>query len=155
FLPGTTANSDFNPGDRCRPGPGDTTNGQLSVVDLALGLRLGDQSPHSLQRYRLSHDLSFALPLEEVCSGLVMTIERLADHLNLRKPFDRRHGIPPWNDKPQRIPMLDRKYLSVHRVGKQRLGSLGIIYAQAALEANWFAVRIKIAAVSSSKHYLS
>jgi len=33
-LPGTTANSDFDPGDRCRSGPCDTANRQLALLDL-------------------------------------------------------------------------------------------------------------------------
>src|ERR1700756_2940974 len=155
MLPGTTANSDFNPGDMRRSGPCDTANRQVALLNFAVGLRLGDQTPHALQRYRLSHYLFAPLPLKEVCFGLVMTTEQLTAHLNLGEPFDGCHGIPPRNDDSQRIAMLNRERLPVHGVGKQRLRPPSVVHAQAALEANWFATRIKFAAVSASKYYLS
>ena len=51
--------------------------------------------------------------------------------------------------------MLDREHLSIHCVGKQCLRPQGVTHAQATLEANWFATRINLAAISASKHYLS
>src|SRR5215831_10386235 len=83
-----------------------------------------------------------------------MTTEPATDHINLREPFHGCHGIPPGNDDPQRIAMQDRERLPIHSVGKQRRSSLSAVHAQATLEANRFASRIKCAAVSTSKHYL-
>src|SRR4029077_2997767 len=150
-----TANSDFDPGDRCCSGPCDTANRQLALLDFAVGLRLGDQTPHALQRYRLSHYLFATLPLEKVRFGLIVTTEQLTDRLNLREPFDGCHGVPPGNDDPQRIAVHDRERLSVHRVGKQHLRRLSVLDPQAALEADRFATCIKFAAVSAPKHYLT
>src|SRR4029077_19102625 len=130
-------------------------NRQLALFDFAVGLRLGDQTPHALQRYGLSHYLFAPLPLENVLFGLVVSTERPTGHFNFREPFDGCHGIPPGNDESQRITMLDREGLPVHGVGKQRFRPMSVVYAQATLEMNWFATRIKFAAVSASKHYLS
>src|ERR1700757_4453379 len=154
FLPGTPANSNFDPGNRCRSGPCHTANRQLALLDFAVGLRLGNQTPDSLQRYRLSHELFPALPLEEVRSGLVVTAEWLADHINLCQPFDGGHGIPPGNDETQRISMLDRKRLSIHSIGKQPFTPTSVVHAQATLETNWFVTQIKFASVGASKPYL-
>src|SRR5262249_928877 len=93
--------------------------------------------------------------LVKVCFGLVMTTEGLFDHINLRKPFDGSHGVPPGNNDPQRIAMHDRERLSVHRVGKQHIRRLSVLDGQATLEANRFVACIKFAAVSAPKHYFT
>ena len=155
-MPGTTANADFDSGNRCCTGPGDTANGQLALLDFALGLRLGDQASHALQRYELSDQLSTTLPLVKVCLGLVMTTKPIADHTNLRKPFDRCHGIPSRNDGTQWVAMYDQERLAVHGVGKQRPRPMGgVVQAQTSLKANWFTTHIKFAAVGTAELLLS
>src|SRR5262245_2488441 len=84
-----------------------------------------------------------------------MTTEAPTNHINLGEPFDGRHCIPPVHDDAQRIAMLDRERLPVHAAGQQRFRPPSLVHAQTTLEANWFATRIKFAAVSASKHYLS
>src|SRR5689334_2803900 len=83
-----------------------------------------------------------------------MTTEWLFDHFNLRKPFDGCHGVPPGNNDPQRIAVHDRERLSVHGVGKQYFRRPNVPDAQAALEANRFAICFKFSTVSATKHYL-
>src|SRR5215469_13905655 len=129
IQPQTTADADFDPSDRCRSGPCDTTNRHLARLDFCVRLRLGDYAPYSLQRQRLSHDSPVALPLKKVSPGLVMPPKRLADDIDLGKPFHRRHRIPTGNDKPQRVTMLNWERLSIHGIGEQRLRPASVFHA--------------------------
>jgi len=91
-------------------------------------------------------------------NGIVPIAEPIpiADHTNLRKPFDRCHGIPSRNDGTQWVAMYDQERLAVHGVGKQRPRPMGgVVQAQTSLKANWFTTHIKFAAVGTAELLLS
>src|SRR5437764_14515687 len=96
--------------------PRDTTDRDVTALDLLVRSGLGDQGPDPLERDGVPGDLAVAFPLVEVAAGLELPGERPFDRLDLREPFHPRHRIPAGNDEPQRIAVLDRERLAVHGV---------------------------------------
>ena len=96
--------------------------------------RLGDQSPHLLQRDRLADKLAVALPLIPILVGLIIPSERPVDQLDFGQPFDGRHGIPARNDEAQRIAVLNGQGLAIHRIGQQQVRVASLIKLETALE---------------------
>jgi hypothetical protein len=82
-FPVTTADAHLDARYRSGPRPRNAPHGQHSLLDFAVGFRLGDQRPHALQGHRLPDHLPVAPPLVEIPVDLKKAGEWRADGLDL------------------------------------------------------------------------
>src|SRR6266511_4322270 len=119
LLPGSVVEAHLDPGNRRGARPGHPANDEVADLDRLVGMRLGDQAAHTLERHRLPDKLAASFPLVLVLVGLEVAVERALDQLDLGQPLHRGHRVPAGDDEPRRIPMLDRERLAVHRICQQ------------------------------------
>ena len=76
LLPVAAIDAHLHASNRGRARPGDSANRHLAAADLDIRFRLGNQSPHALDRDRLADDLAVAAVLVPILVMLVIAGER-------------------------------------------------------------------------------
>ncbi|KAA1009696.1 hypothetical protein FVF58_20550 [Paraburkholderia panacisoli] len=90
LLPASFAHAYLHARNLSRTGPGHAANGQFTAPDLLIRCRLGDQSPHALQRDRLADGLAIAFTFIPILVDLVVPGERPVDELDFSQPLTTR-----------------------------------------------------------------
>src|SRR5439155_3245223 len=154
-LPRIAVDAHLDARDRRRAGPRNTANRQLAGGDLRVGSRLRDERAHPLQRDRLADHRAVALPLEEIRLALIVAGEGPVDNLDVGQPFDRGDPVPARDDETQRVAVLDRERLAVHRIGEERLELARVVEGEAALELDRVVSAGQRAAIGAAEHDLA
>src|SRR5271166_4781311 len=151
-LPRTPAYGDVNPFDWRRARPSNAAHHEFIASHRRAVCRLSDQRANALQPNGLADNPAITLPIVAIPLRLEKSLERLADHLDLRQPLDRRHRIPAWNYQPGRASMLQRQWFAVHRVCDECTGAAGVVHRQGALEPHRRGCAVDQSRVGSPKH---
>ena len=128
----SAARVDFDPFNRSHARPGDTSNRDVAALDFRALVWFGDERPYPQSCDGFARVLTAASPFVPIFFHLKVTGERLFDQFDVSEPLDRRDRVPTWHDESQRETMMDRQWLAIHDISKDRSGVTRLVKPQTA-----------------------